>query len=96
MSCAVCPGISNVSPDGLHQPVFCRDLTREGGAPMVTMMRDIAGIHSTRVGSVLSAVSLHPSAGWRQIPALPVFSKNKGIRPTDNSTRVSEVERRPT
>lgn len=66
---------------------------------MITMARDLAGIHGTcvRGGSVITMRSLHCSARvWQPIPALGVFEKDKGLSPTDNSTGVSEVECRPT
>ena len=88
MSCAAAAGVSNVSLDGPHQPVIRHDLTREGGAQMITMTNTVAAIHGARLRGEL-VVPAYERA-WKQRPSV-VTTGGFG---TDNSTDVSAEERR--
>jgi hypothetical protein len=77
-----------VSLDGPHQPVFCHDLTHEGGAPMTTMTLPVAADHGTRLRAEV-VVPMYERA-WKQRSSVVIL----GGFGTDNSTGVSAEERR--
>ncbi len=77
-----------MSLDGLHQPVIRHELTREGGAQMITMTNTVAAIHGARLHG--EPVVPAYARAWKQRPSVATL----GGFGTDNSTGVSAEERR--